>query len=162
MRVVARPAPKDALLQRYVGQTGCYTDCFETALPEPVALSAFIEAFYTTWLFRLERMVLTLTLRRRITDEEVRSLAEGAARFAAWRVEARAEDQILLCDLGGHTRSYLAIRPAGGGGVRLVFGSAVVSRSGHGELGRSIRLLLPLHRLYSRALLALAARSLAP
>lgn len=150
----------DALLQRYVEQACCYTDCFEATLPDTVALPAFITAFYTTWLFRLERAVLTLALRRRIRDSDVAALGSGDTdRFAAWTVEARQEEQILLCDIAGRTRSFLAVDSLANGGTRLFFGSAVVPLSS-GELGGAVRALTPLHRFYSRSLLKAACRKL--
>jgi hypothetical protein len=154
----AVPVPRDALLSVYVAQDGTYTDCFEVMHPLEADLSAFIEAFYTTWLFRLERAVLTLTLRRRVTDAEVTALAAGESRFAVWTVEARAPAQVLLCDLGGHTRSWLAVAPKDGGVTRLLFGSAVVARDG--ALPGWMRAITPLHRFYARSLLRLAERKL--
>jgi hypothetical protein len=152
--------PRDALLSAYVDRAGVYTDCFEVMLPGQANLDEFIAAFYTTWLFRLERAVLTLGLRRRISDSDVMALANGtAARFAAWQVESRAEAQLLLCDLSGRTRSYLAVAPKEGGVTRLLFGSAVVPREG-AELGAVVRAILPLHRFYSKALLRLAERKM--
>lgn len=150
--------PRDALLQKYVADEGTYTDAFEVMHPLEADLSAFITAFYTTWLFRLERAVLTLSLRKRITDKEVVALAKGAERFAAWTVEERAETQILLCDLASATRSWLAVAPKEGGVTRLLFGSAVVARNG--TLPWWVRGTVPLHRFYSRALLRLAERKL--
>ncbi len=154
----ACPVPGDALLHAYVDRAGTYTDCFEVMHPGAVDLNDFIAAFYATWLFRLERFVLTLTQRRRITDADVKALATGAAdRFAVWTVEARTESQVLLCDASGHTRSYLAVAPKEGGVTRLIFGSAVVARP-DGSLPTWVRVLMPLHRLYSKALLRLAER----
>lgn len=147
--------PQDGLLHRYVAQDGAYTDCFEVMHPMEADLPAFITAFYTTWLFRLERAVLTVLLRRRIRDADVTALAEGGVDFAAWRVEDRAEGQILLCDLSGATRSWLAVAPKEGGTTRLLFGSAVVPWDGQ-PLSRFVRVLIPAHRFYSRALLRLA------
>ena len=68
MSVCAVAVPSDALLQRYVAQAGTYSDCFEVLHPMEVDLSDFIAAFYTTWLFRMERAVLTLSVRRWIKD----------------------------------------------------------------------------------------------
>lgn len=147
--------PRDGQLHRYVERSGCYTDCFEVMHPMEADLPAFIDAFYTTWLFRLERAVLALSLRRRIRDADVTALAAGAEAFAAWTVEDRAEGQILLCDLSGATRSWLAVAPKEGGTTRLLFGSAVVPAQGK-ELPVVIRALIPLHRFYSRALLRAA------
>lgn len=150
--------PRDALLHTYVAQDGTYTDCFEVMHPLKADLPEFIAAFYTTWLFRLERAVLTLTLRRRIRDSDVAALGQGAEGFAAWTVEARADGQILLCDLSGATRSWLAVAPKDGGVTRLLFGSAVVAQGG--DLPAWVRATVPLHRFYSRALLRLAERKL--
>lgn len=155
--MIARPCPvpRDALLSRYVDQDGAYTDCFEVMHPGTASLEQFITAFYTTWLFRLERFVLTISLRRRIRDADVSALAEGRAdHFAAWRIEDRAEGQLLLCDIAGATRSYLAIAPKDGGVTRLIFGSAVTANGG--DLPGLVKALIPLHRFYSKALLRLA------
>ena len=154
------PVPRDSLLQVYVDRADGYTDCFEVMHPLETDLSAFVHAFYSTWLFRLERLVLGVALRRRIRDADLRAFATGRSdHFAAWRVEARDSTQMLLCDLEGHTRSYLAIAPKDGGVTRLLFGSAVVSGNPAG-LGRMMRAIIPLHRFYSRALLRLAERRL--
>ena len=159
MKLRACPVPQGALLQRYVTRAGAYTDCFEVIHEGEVDLSAFLTAFYTTWLFRMERAVLTLVLRRRITDDEVDLLAAGHAEtFAVWSVEAREDEQILLCDKAGATRSYLRAVPMEDGKTRLEFGSAVVGKEDGPSL--LIRLTTPLHRLYSVALLRAAVRKL--
>ena len=151
--------PQDALLQAYVGQGATYTDCFEVMSPHAVILPDLIEAFYTTWLFRLERLVLTVAMRRRISDAEVRALAQGASEFAVWRVEGRDDAQIMLRDRAGHTGSYLAVSGKEGGVTRLLFGSVVLAPPGQ-PLGRMVRLLIPLHRLYAKSLIRLAERKL--
>ena len=151
----ACPVPRDALLHRYVEQDGCYVDCYEVMHPMEADLSDFIGAFYTTRLFRLERFVLQIGLRRRIRDADVGALAAGGMSFAAWTVEDRVAGQILLCDLSGATRSWLAVAPKEGGTTRLLFGSAVVPGD-RGTLGPVVRAIIPLHRAYSRALLRLA------
>ncbi len=155
----AVPVPRDAFLGAYAAQDGTYTDCFEVMHPLETDLAEFIAAFYTTWLFRLERVVLGISLRKRITDADVAALATGQAdTFAAWRVEQRDQAQVLMCDLGGLTRSWLAVAPKDGGVTRLLFGSGVVAK---GEaLPAWVRATLPLHRLYSKALLRTAERKL--
>ena len=159
MSVRPVPLPEGALLQRYGQRPDCHTDCFETSVPGAVRLSDLIAAFYATRLFRLERWVLARALRRPITDAEVQALAAGdGTAFAIWTVEAREDREILLRERSGATRSYLAVADAGGGTV-LRFGSAVVPKDG-AEIGRAYRVLMPLHLLYSRALLAAAARRL--
>ncbi len=140
--------PSTALLQKYV-QSGAYTDCFSTAMPTDVTISEFVTAFYTSWLFKLERVILRVLVSKPSTDEEVRLLSDGELeKFAAWYVEDRAENQLLMCDFRDQTRSWFMVAPG-----RIYFGSAVIPVQ-----KRSYRLLLGLHRLYSRALLA-AARS---
>ena len=152
--------PRDALLSAYVGRAGTYVDCFEVMLPGEAKLNDFVLAFYTTWLFRIERAVLTIGVRRWISDRDVRALADGTAQeFAVWEVESRAECQLLLRDHSGRTRSYLAVASKDGGVTRLLFGSAVVSSPG-GDMGPMLRALLPLHRLYAKALLRLAERKM--
>ncbi len=160
MNLRACPVPHDALLHRYVERVGAYTDCFEVTYRGEADLSAFLNAFYTTWLFRLERAVLTVALRKWINDSEISALVAGQSeRFAAWTVEARGDGQILLCDVSGATRSFFRVVPEDGGATRLLFGSAVVgTESGPTFL---IRMTVPLHQLYSRGLLHLAQRRLA-
>jgi hypothetical protein len=153
--------PTAALLREY-GTRG-YTDCYRTALPFAVTQAAYVEAFYTTWVFRLERRVLAWTVRRPSTDAQAAQLARGEiARFAAWDVEGRRDDQLLMCDLHRRTRSWLMAQPLDGNGTRLHFGSAVVARTdakSRARLGFVYRALLGFHKLYSRVLLrACAAR----
>lgn len=130
-----------------------------------VSHAAFVEAFYTTALFKLERAILAAFAARSSTDAEARRLGEGRVEsFAAWRVEGRAPDQLLLADFAGRTRSWLMVAPVEGAnqGTRLYFGSAVVPRvdrrTGERTMGGAFRALLGFHRLYSRQLLK-AARS---
>ncbi len=123
-------------------------------------------AFYTTRLFRTERFILKWAVARPSTDDDARKLAAGSLdHFAAWRVEARAQNQLLLCDFIGRTRSWLMTEAAEtnqGAATRLYFGSAVVpagvSAGGKARMGFPFSALLGFHKLYSRALLA-AARS---
>lgn len=150
--------PADALLQRYREQ-GAYTDCFAIDVPGQVPHAAFVEAFYTTAVFRLERLLLALFVARPSNDAEARELAGGKReRFAAWSVEARAPGQLLMCDFAGSTRSWLMAVPAPGGGpgTRLYFGSAVV----RSRQGGAFRALLGFHKLYSRILLRAAVSRL--
>ncbi|MDF3413869.1 hypothetical protein HKX54_05330 [Sulfitobacter sp. M57] len=160
MSVAACSLPPAALLAVYQGQEGAYTDCFSVQHTGEADLSAFIGAFYTTWLFRLERAVLTVALRKRIRDSDVVALAEGhATEFAVWTVESRAERQILLRDMFGKTRSFLSVAPVGDGSTELLFGSAVVSGGGSGS-SLFMRLTTPLHQIYAKALLRQAERRL--
>ena len=138
--------PATSLLQKYE-QSGAYTDCYSTRISNDVSLADFVTAFYTTWLFKLERFILRVLVSKPSTDEEVKLLSRGEMeRFAAWYVEDRAEDQLLMCDFRDQTRSWFMVVPG-----RIYFGSAVIPVQ-----KSSYRLLLGFHRLYSRALLAAA------
>lgn len=169
MRTV-RPCalPQSALLQRYATGGG-YADCYQAGIAGTVSQAAFVEAFYTTRLFKLERLVLSLLARRPSTDEDVKRLAEGSAStFAAWRVEDRTGDQLLLGDFTGRTKSWLMTAPgdaiAAGPATHLYFGSAVVPKvdkaTGTSSMGFAFTALLGFHRLYSRLLLRAAVARL--
>lgn len=163
--IAARELPPEALLTKYGGQGG-YTDCYATEMARPISHAEFVEAFYTTPLFKLERLILALLLGRPATDAQARELAQGRLdKFAAWTVEGRAENQLLLCDFQDRTRSWLMTeRGADGGSTSLLFGSAVVPkldrRSGERRMGAAFRALLGLHKLYSRLLLQAAVARL--
>ncbi|MFZ5670326.1 MAG: hypothetical protein ACOY4K_12605 [Pseudomonadota bacterium] len=162
MDIVETPLPPGALLSRHEGGGG-YVDCFVASVPGRVSQGAFIEAFYTTPLFRLERLVLARLLARPSTDADVRRLAAGDAdAFSAWTVEGRTAEQILLRDFRGSTCSWLmtAPDPDSPDATRLHFGSAIVPRAGADRPSAGFRALLPVHRCYARALLRAAARRL--
>ena len=157
------PLPPRALLQRYV-DSGDYTDCYCTEIQGTVKQAQFVAAFYTTAIFRLERFILRWLVNKPSTDADVDCLAQGSCdEFAAWTVEDRLADQLLLSDYRGRTRSWLmtATRETDSGPrTRLYFGSAVLRRSrstgGKRRLDPGVRLLLGWHRLYSRVLLRAA------
>ena len=159
--IVAAPLPPHALLARHAA-AGAYTDCYAVDLPAPVEHARYVEAFYTSLGFRPERWLLKLALGKGATDEDARQLALGHCdTFAAWRVEARAPEQLLLCDtVGGRTRSWLMVEPLLPTGTRLYFGSAVVPQvdraTGARRMGWTFAALLGFHRLYSRLLLGAA------
>jgi hypothetical protein len=155
--------PPGALLGRYMGG-GAYADCYVTEISRPVTHAEFVAAFYTTWIFKLERQILAWIVSRPSTDEQASALAAGTIdSFAAWSVEGRSPDQLLLCDFRDRTRSWLMvarIEGHGASGTRLYFGSAVVPvagrKSGEVSLGFMYRALLGFHMLYSRVLLRAA------
>jgi hypothetical protein len=159
------PLPADALLARYTDAG--YVDCYTATVSRGVSHAEFVETFYTGAVFKLERWLLTLVVARPSTDEEAKELASGSrADFAAWRVEDRAADQLLMCDIGGRTRSWLMVSAdPGGAATRLYFGSAVVPArrptAGKPRMGIVFAALLRFHKLYSRVLLAAAHARLA-
>jgi hypothetical protein len=157
--------PEQALLTKYA-RDGAYTDCYATEVARPVSQAEYIEAFYTGAVFKLERLLLAWFVSRPSTDAQAKELASGVlSDFAAWRVEGRSTDQLLMCDLSGRTRSWFMVSPVQTGSstsTRLYFGSAVVpvhdKASGQARLGFPFKALLGFHKLYSRVLLH-AARS---
>lgn len=155
--------PPDAFLQRYAGNDG-YADCFRVDVPGTIGLGRYVEAFYTTWLFKAERAILSLA-GHPSTDADAALVAEGdASRFAAWHVEARADDQLLMCDVTGRTRSWFKGASNRDGSTTLYFGSAVIAvktgKSGRKSMGPVFKVLMPVHVLYSRALLAATKRKI--
>jgi len=162
--VRASSLPPDALLAAY-RSAGHYTDCYQTRIDAQPSQAAYVEAFYTSWLFKLERRILALASMPS-TDAEAAELATGTREhFAAWRVEARTPEQLLLCDVQGRTRSWLmATDAAPGTGGTLYFGSAIVpapgAEPGAATLDFPYGALLGFHRRYSRLLLGAAAARL--
>ncbi len=157
--------PQIALLQRYRMQ-GAYTDCYVTDIPGAISQAEYIEAFYTTRLFKLERWILSWLAFRPSTDEEARALALAERdKFAAWDLEDRNQNQLLMCDFQGNTRFWLMNETdEDSQSTRLYFGSAVVPKTdkGTGEkrLGTAYRLLMGFHKRYSIALLRAAEKRL--
>src|SRR5262245_10557041 len=139
--------PERALLRRYL-ERGAYTDCYFADVAGGVQQAAYVEAFYTTAVFKLERLLLSWFLAIHSTDAQAREMALGrAGSFSAWNVEAREADQMLLSDFRGRTRSWLMSAPAPDGrSTRLFFGSAVVplvdKRAGQRRMGALFRVLL--------------------
>ncbi|RLJ59853.1 hypothetical protein BCF46_0043 [Litoreibacter meonggei] len=158
LKVSTPPLPDDALLRLYADGSGHYTDCFAVTMPQQVSLPEFVEAFYTAPLFRCERVVLKLAARRPSSDTDAADIANGkTTRFAGWDVEDRSENQLLMSDMASRTRSWFMTREASGG-TRLYFGSAVTADQKTGKLGFLFNALLPIHQLYSYALLKGAVR----
>lgn len=134
--------PEHALLRKYA-RDGAYIDCYTAETERPVSLAEYVEAFYTGAVFKLERLLLAWFVSRPSTDAQAKALAAGGlSDFAAWRVEGRSSDQLLMCDLTGRTRSWFMVEPR-----RLYFGSAVLRPD------FPFNALLGFHRMYSRVLL---------
>ncbi len=154
------PIPPNTLLDRYSTQ-GTYADCYSTEIPGQVVFPDFVFAFYTTTLFKLERLILKVAVSKPSTDHEARQLSDGTNEtFAAWYVEGRTENEILMRDFEGRTRSWLMVAPMNtrrGARTRLYFGSAVVPvpnpKTGKLSLGFKYHARLRFHRVYSVLLL---------
>ena len=145
-----------------------YVDCFTADIVLPVSLEEFVAAFYTTRLFKVECCILKWVMFKPSTDEQVRQLAAGSVNtFAAWHVEHRTPNQLLLADMNERTRSWLMVLPVvsiDGATTRLYFGSAVVPvrnrQSDKNEMGLIFKALLCFHEQYSVALLRAAVSRL--
>ncbi len=158
--------PQRALLGKYRRQ-GAYTDCYSVVMPRAISYAEYVEAFYTTPLFKVERFILATLVSKSSTDIQAKQLASGEVEaFAAWSVEERAENQLLLCDFLGRTRSWLMTdaEQSNSGNTRLYFGSAVVpelnAKTGQASFGFAFHALQGFHRHYSRALLRSAVSRL--
>ena len=161
--------PEDALLRTYRGglrpeRWRGSGDCFSVGVDRVTSLTEFVFAFYTSPVFRIERLILRLLAGAPSTDAEARWLAEGSGTsFAVWRVGERAATQLLMCDRYERTRSWFGVVPLKDGRTLLQFGSAVVSGSDHrtaagAARGNLFRLLLRFHVMYSQVLLHAAKR----
>jgi hypothetical protein len=119
-------------------------------------------------LFKLERFILKWAVSRPSTDAQAARLAAGETeKFAAWSVEERSVNQLLLADFTGRTRSWLMVMPMDNDNsprTRLYFGSAIVpvknGKSGQYRFGFIYRSLQRFHRMYSVALLYAAKQNL--
>jgi hypothetical protein len=160
--------PQNSFLRKYGDGVG-FADCYVTDVPGTVSQAAFIEAFYTSPLFKLERTMLWLLASKRATDADAQLLAAGmASKFSAWHVEAQSSSEVLLADMTGRTRSWLMALPIAARKsaprTRLYFGSAVVPQPCAGRqkasMGWLFHALLGFHRQYSRLLLRAAGRRL--
>jgi hypothetical protein len=158
--------PLNSFLRHYKDADG-FTDCYVTEVRGAVSQEAFINAFYTSPLFKVERTILAVLASKPATDADARQLAEGTAgKFSAWRVEQQSSTELLLADFMGRTRSWLMAAPAGPPGEQastlLYFGSAVLpARSRQGakpRMGWLFHTLLGFHKAYSRLLLSAAGR----
>jgi len=154
--------PDDALLRKYL-YAGAYADCYVTEVAGSVSHAEFVESFYTTAIFKTERLLLAWFASRPSTDSQAGDLARGSLdAFAAWTVEGRSTGQLLLADATGRTRSWLMSASNANGSTRLYFGSAVVpathAPTGRKGLGLLFRALLGIHKLYSRMLLRASCR----
>lgn len=158
--VQSRLLPPESLLACHA-QTGDYTDCFTCDVARAVSLEQLIEAFYNSAAFRPERWALHL-IGKGAGGADVDALAKGTTtHFAAWSVVARSADEIVLQDFQHRTSSWLMVAPL----VREAPGIPPSTRLHFGSRVRrpdslTVRVLMPVHRFYARALLKSAAKRL--
>ncbi|MDR7270878.1 hypothetical protein J2X20_003536 [Pelomonas saccharophila] len=158
------PLPPASLLGQLAEQRGAFADAYTLRFPRAVTLAEFVEAFYTTRLFKAERALISL-LGKPSSDAMARAVARGEGeRLAVWTIEARKPDELLMHEDSGATRSWFKVEPGAAGATTLWFGSAVVPRrrgpGGEARMSWVFHALLGFHRWYSRALLSAAARRL--
>ena len=159
------PLPDKALLSDYQ-QQGAYTDCYRTEIPGTVTFSQYLQVFYTTPVFKLERFLLQKLIDKPSTDAQVSLLAAGKTdSFAAWSVEDKCKNQVLMCDYQQRTRSWLMIEVIDcekTSKTYLYFGSAVIAadnkKNGRPLANIGFSALHYFHKMYS-VILLLSAKS---
>lgn len=163
-QITASALPPRAFLARFETQPNVHTDCFQTSLARDVSLEEYVNAFFNTWLFRIERLILKLTIGKPSTDADIARLANGSAdHMAAWRVLERGDNQLLLEVPDTAVRTWL-MRQVDGDQTHLYFGSALLAlrkdKEGNPTIGPVFRGLMGFHKFYARALLFCAKRAL--
>ena len=154
----------NSLLASYKGNG--YTDSYRTELPGHISLEDFVFSFYTTALFKLERFILTWSVLKPSNDMQAKELAKGKTnKFAAWTVENRKENELLMCDMLGRTRSWFMVNHLGAkenSRTQLYFGTGIApvtkGKTGKSSIGLFLIALLPFHKIYSVLLLYFAKR----
>ena len=164
------PLPEQSRLEDNHKQPGTkiphiHADCFSLAVRKTVLIEGFVEAFYTSWIFKIERKILALVVGKPSTDTQAIELSVGQRnQFSAWNLEYRDENQLVLADFMGKTKSWLMVQNTDETSTTLFFGSAVMPRlKKDGSLERQslvFSVLGAFHLIYSRALLWAASRNL--
>jgi hypothetical protein len=162
----ACPLPAHAILRTRDVKDG-FVDCFFIDVNAQISHAQFVAAFYTSWLFKLERFILRWVVAKPSTDAQAQQLAAGErTQFAAWTLEARTENQLLMRDYQGATCSWLmseVVAASNPTRTRLYFGSAIAPAPSPSAQARRngtfFRGVLWLHTQYSKALLGAACRS---
>lgn len=154
--------PPQSFLSKY-SFDGSYADCYRTEVQGHIPFSKFLFSFYTTGLFKIEAFILAYTVKRPSNNDQARELANDTRNeFAAWKVEGRTENELLMCDMMGRTRSWFMATQENER-TQLYFGSAVVPKkdktTGKTSLGFIFTALLGFHKIYSILLLYFAKQS---
>ncbi|NRB30287.1 MAG: hypothetical protein HRU27_06805 [Rhizobiaceae bacterium] len=167
MSLASGSEPEGAFISQYSTTLGGYSDCYYIDIQKDVALSDYILAFFSTPIFRMERLILNLVPSGRSNEQCVLDLAAGTGdKIAGWKTEKRDDSQLLLAVGDGPIRTWLMVQgsPYSETTTRLYFGSAVLptgmTKEGHPKLAIVFRLFAGLHIFYSRLLLWWAARDL--
>jgi hypothetical protein len=167
--IAREPLAEDSLLKTYRGtihpeRWGKYGDCFSVSVERAVSLGEFVAAFYTSPLFRIERLILGVLAGAPSKDSEAHALGLGLGKtFAIWYMGERTATQLLMCDRYERTRSWFRVMTLNGDRTLLQFGSAVAAVPGRESSeapSAMFRVLLAFHVWYSQALLHSAKRGL--
>lgn len=157
------PIPEGTILHEYASKDGFFADCYAVELDAEISFAQYTAAFYSTRIFKVERLILRFAAAAPSTDQEARQLGLGETnQFAIWRVATRLDNQLLM-ETKGRTRSWFMVENLAHKGApktRLLFGSIVAPINGAGpdkpKMGRLFSALLGIHTLYSKALLRAA------
>ncbi len=166
-RIATCELPDNGLTKTYLAK-GAHTDCYYIDIAAKVTLAQYLQAFYNTPVFSVEKTLLTTFAKKHIRNNDINVLADGNCdSFSIWTVEQRTDNQILLCEFTQSTRSWLMVDYLGTAEqpiTRLYFGSVVVpkivSPSGKSTFGILFYAFAGFHKLYSRALLKSAFNAL--
>lgn len=150
--------PDGGLLARYDLVKHAYTDCFKAEVDQNVSFDDFARSFFTSPVFKLERIIIALTTGKKTTDRSVDDLISGQSdEFAVWQVEDRADNQILLRVGEGQIRTWLMSEQSGDR-TKFYFGSAILPLNANGDKGLLFHALSGFHKLYARTLLWMATK----
>ena len=78
-RVTSIALPNDALLGKYLSYEGAFADCYTTSIDREITLEEFVKTFFDTWLFRLKRKILNITIGKPPTTQNIADLADGTS-----------------------------------------------------------------------------------
>ena len=141
-----------------------YADSYRTEINRSISLEEYVYNFYTSPLFKIERFILAWTVSKPSQDLDAREIAKGnTEKFAAWTVENRRENELLMCDFTKRTRSWFMVKQVGTSDAprtQLYFGTGVSPSANKKSMGLLFNLLLPFHKIYSISLLYFAKRQL--
>jgi len=145
-----------------------YADSYRTEVDGHVSMEDYVYKFYTSPLFKLERFILTWSVRKPSTDKQAKEISEGNTnKFAAWTLEDRRENELLMRDMADRTRSWFMVNHLGtreNPKTQLYFGTGISPSPKRNPEKSSIGLffnaMLPFHKVYSVLLLYFAKRQL--
>ena len=152
-------------MQQYTEIEGCSADAFKDNVKFPVSLEEFIQAFFGSNAFQMERTLLKIIGKPYVSPADIKALAASQqTQFAIWQVEAQSDHEIMLKVGNGPIRSWLMVLPEQNGKTSLYFGSAVLpqdkTKNGTPQIGFLFRALIGFHNFYSRLLLNSATKKL--